>query len=127
MSEMQLYKQLGKAVAKRRDDLGLKQDEVAKAIGLARASLANIENGRQRILVHQLFRLVTALKLNSITDLVPHTWEFDEDEDVPQLKMRVSSEAQGTDGVTMLTDAQQAVVQNVVRSVLGPIKGRRTK
>lgn len=124
---MRLYKQLGKAIAKRRDDIGLKQEEVAKAIGLARASLANIENGRQRILVHQLFRLVKALKLNSITDLVPHTWEFDDDEDVPQLKMLVNAGAQGADGVTVLTDAQQAVVQNVVRSALGPIKGRKTK
>lgn len=127
MSEMRLYKQLGKTIAKRRDDIGLKQDEVAKAIGLARASLANIENGRQRILVHQLFRLVQALKLNSITDLVPHTWELDDDEEVPQLKMLVNAGAQGADGVTVLTDAQQAVVQNVVRSAFGPIKGRRTK
>jgi len=127
MSEMKFYKQLGKAIANRRGAIGLKQDEVATAIGLARASLANIENGRQRILVHQLFRLVKALKLNSITDLVPQTWEFDDDKDVPQLKMLLNAEAQGSEGATLLTDAQQAVVQNIVRSALGPIKGRRTK
>jgi len=127
MSEMRLYRQLGKAIAKRRDDIGLKQQEVAKAIGLARASLANIENGRQRILVHQLFRLVTALKLNSITELVPPTWEFDDDEEAPRLKMRVNAGGQNTEAVTVLTDAQQAVVHNVVRSALGPVKRRSTK
>ncbi|PZQ96197.1 MAG: hypothetical protein DI533_17335 [Cereibacter sphaeroides] len=124
MSEMRLYKQLGKAIAKRREAIGLKQDEVAKAIGLARASLANIENGRQRILVHQLYLLVKALKLSSITDLAPHTWEFDHEEDVPPL---VVTGGQGADSVTVLTDVQQATVHNIVRSAFGPLNRKGTR
>jgi len=54
MSDMEFYRRLGRAVAKRRDELGLTQGEVAEKLGLSRASLANLENGRQRIMVHQL-------------------------------------------------------------------------
>ena len=63
MSDMELYRRLGRQVAKRRGELELTQGDVAAKIGLSRASLANLENGRQRIMVHQLFALVNALKL----------------------------------------------------------------
>ena len=71
---MELYRRLGRAVADRRRELGLTQSTVADKLGLSRASLANLENGRQRIMVHQLFALVNALKLKSILDLVPEAW-----------------------------------------------------
>jgi transcriptional regulator with XRE-family HTH domain len=74
MSDMDLYHRLGRAVATRRTELGLTQEEVARKLGLSRASLANLENGRQRIMVHQLFALVNALKLKSVLDLVPEVW-----------------------------------------------------
>ena len=60
---MELYRRLGRAVADRRRELGLTQSTVAEKLGLSRASLANLESGRQRIMVHQLFALVNALKL----------------------------------------------------------------
>ncbi|WP_428101049.1 helix-turn-helix domain-containing protein [Candidatus Rariloculus sp.] len=71
---MELYRRLGRAVADRRRKLRLTQSTVAEKLGLSRASVANLENGRQRIMVHQLFALVNALKLKSILDLVPDTW-----------------------------------------------------
>lgn len=74
MSDMELYRRLGRAVAERRQELDLTQSDVAEKLGLSRASLANLENGRQRILLHQLFALVNVLKLKSILDLVPKTW-----------------------------------------------------
>ena len=75
MSEdMELYRRIGQVVAKRRGELGLTQSDVAEKLGLSRASLANLESGRQRIMVHQLFALVNALQLQSILDLVPKTW-----------------------------------------------------
>lgn len=74
MSDMELYRRLGRAVAERRGELGFTQGDVAERIGLSRASLANLENGRQRIMVHQLFALVNALQLKSILDLVPGKW-----------------------------------------------------
>lgn len=74
MSDAELYRRLGRAVAERRRMLGLTQSDVAEKLGLSRASLANLENGRQRIMVHQLFGLVNALKLRSILELVPESW-----------------------------------------------------
>src|SRR5689334_10508172 len=71
MTEMQLYRNLGRAVAKRRKELGLTQADVGRCIGLSRASLANIETGRQKVLLHQVYRLADALKMKSMSDLVP--------------------------------------------------------
>lgn len=71
MSEMELYRALGRAVAKRRNELKLTQAFVAERIGLTRASLANIETGRQKLLLHQVYRLANVLQLGSILDLAP--------------------------------------------------------
>ncbi len=81
---MELYRRLGRAVADRRTQLNLTQGYVAEKLGLSRASLANLENGRQRILVHQLFALVNVLKLKTILDLVPATWT--PTEPLPEIK-----------------------------------------
>jgi DNA-binding XRE family transcriptional regulator len=71
--EMNIYKQLGLAVARRRKDLALTQADIAHEIGLTRASLANIETGRQKVLLHQAYSLAKALKFESLTELVPAT------------------------------------------------------
>ncbi len=71
MSEEKLYRALGTAVAARRRILGLTQSDVAASIGLTRATLANIEAGRQGVLLHHLYRLASALRLGSILDLTP--------------------------------------------------------
>lgn len=68
---MEIYRQLGLAAALKRKALGLTQAEVAAQVGLTRASLANIETGRQKVMLHQVYSLVSALKLNSVLDLVP--------------------------------------------------------
>ena len=106
MSDMELYRRLGRLVAKRRDELDLTQGEVAEKIGLSRASLANLENGRQRIMVHQLFALVNALKLESILDLVPATWE--PAEPLPEIKVAGAS----------LTPEQQSGVERLIASAV---------
>lgn len=71
---MELYRRLGQVIADRRNELGLTQSAVADRLGLSRASLANLEGGRQRIMVHQLFALVSALDLETVLDLVPEFW-----------------------------------------------------
>jgi transcriptional regulator with XRE-family HTH domain len=72
MSDMDLYKLLGSRAATRRKQLGLTQEEIAKQIGLSRASLANLETGRQKILLHHVYELAAALELRTITDLIPN-------------------------------------------------------
>lgn len=75
MTDMEIYRLLGSRAAKQRKQLKLTQAEVAKLIGLTRASLANLETGRQKVLLHHVYKLVAALQLNSILDLLPKTFE----------------------------------------------------
>src|SRR5437016_3336973 len=66
----ELYDQLGTLIRNRRKKLLLTQRDLAARIGISRASLANIETGRQKVLVHQLYALATALDL-APSDLLP--------------------------------------------------------
>lgn len=49
----------------------LTQDLLARRLGISRASLANIETGRQSILVHQLYGFAEALDLSPSDFLLP--------------------------------------------------------
>ena len=113
MSDMELYRCLGRVVAARRAELGLTQREVADQLGLARASVANLENGRQRIMVHQLFALVHALKLKSILDLVPEAWVLPEP--LPEIKTIGSP----------LSPQQQSTVKDLLASAFAADRLRR--
>ncbi|BAM93157.1 XRE family transcriptional regulator [Bradyrhizobium oligotrophicum S58] len=44
---------------------------MAEHIGLTRASLANIEKGRQKIMLHQIYKIAEVLQVDSILDLAP--------------------------------------------------------
>lgn len=103
---MELYRRLGRTVANRRRQLGLTQRDVALRLGLSRASLANLECGRQRIMVHQLFGLVNVLNLDSILDLVPQTWA--PPSDLPEFRVT------GTD----LTPSERSSVEYLVASTM---------
>jgi transcriptional regulator with XRE-family HTH domain len=76
MDDMELYRVLGQNVARLRKAKELTQAEVATAIGLTRASLANIETGRQKVLLHHVFMLANALECASILDLIPKSFTF---------------------------------------------------
>jgi transcriptional regulator with XRE-family HTH domain len=57
------YSDLGRRLRIARDDLGLTQQQVADQVGLVRASIANIERGRQRLLLHTFVDLCLALDI----------------------------------------------------------------
>jgi transcriptional regulator with XRE-family HTH domain len=65
-----IYKQIGAVIKARRKTLRLKQEELASLLRISRGSLANIETGRQNVLVHQLYKFAAALKLTPF-DLLP--------------------------------------------------------
>ena len=102
---MEIYRTLGLAVAKRRNELGLTQADVAARIDLTRASLANIETGRQKVLLHQLFKLANALEVTSITDLVPRLFQFAENSEPVQFE--------GSD----VNDRERAQLEHFVRTL----------
>lgn len=65
-----VYQALGANIAARREALSLTQAEVAQKIGLSRASLANIEAGRQTVALHYVYALTEALGLE-LAELLP--------------------------------------------------------
>ena len=56
-----LYMAVGAAVRAQRDLRGLKQEDLAQIVGLSRASVANIEGGRQAVPIHMLAEIAEAL------------------------------------------------------------------
>jgi transcriptional regulator with XRE-family HTH domain len=103
MADLEIYRIIGAGLAARRKKLRLKQAEVADQIGLTRASLANIESGRQKIMLHQIYRLATALQADSITELVPESFSFEQASGPLRFE--------GSD----VSDAQKAQIEQYVR------------
>jgi len=65
-----LYRESGRLVAGKRKQLKLTQSALAKQLHMSRASIANIEAGKQRMQLHLLFKLAKELKASPY-DLVP--------------------------------------------------------
>jgi transcriptional regulator with XRE-family HTH domain len=63
--EDEFYRALGFAIRRQRRALDLTQDELGKVLQprLTRASIANIESGKQRLLVHRLVDIADALSV----------------------------------------------------------------
>lgn len=59
-----LYQHIGGAIAARRSANGVSQAHLAKAVGLTRTSISNIENGRQKMLIHTLVDIARVLEVN---------------------------------------------------------------
>ena len=115
MDEAELYKRFGQLVRRHRDRLKLSQAQIAEAVGLTRASVANIETGRQRIPLHQLFRLARALQVD-VDALLPRQTTATQalvDHDIRS--------------AMNLTDREQDEIARVVDSIRDPTPPRRTK
>ncbi len=65
-----IYQAIGSLIKQRRKALQYKQEQLAKELNISRGALANIETGRQSILVHQLYRFAKVLDVKP-TDLMP--------------------------------------------------------
>jgi transcriptional regulator with XRE-family HTH domain len=70
MESKQLYQAIGALIREHRKRHGLTQERLAKQIGMSRAAIANIEAGRQQLLVHQLYDIASVFELD-ISILIP--------------------------------------------------------
>ena len=59
------YKEIGENIKAKRKERGLSQEGLAKAVGLKRPSMSNIEKGRQNILLHTFCDIVETLDTNA--------------------------------------------------------------
>lgn len=71
MVDKTVYKAFGAAVATRRRQMKLTQAALAAQVRMSRASIANIESGRQNVLLHHAYDLATALGFSTVHDLLP--------------------------------------------------------
>ncbi|MYA60099.1 MAG: helix-turn-helix domain-containing protein [Chloroflexi bacterium] len=81
-----VYSIIGSRIRTRRRQMKLTQERLSRQLGISRASLANIETGRQQILVHQIYNLATQLELD-ITDLLPPADSIDVSDAVSDLPL----------------------------------------
>lgn len=70
-----LHAALGKRIRDRRVSSGLTQAQLANRIAISRTSLTNVELGRQRLLVDQLYKMAEVLNAQP-QDLLPGTSEI---------------------------------------------------
>jgi transcriptional regulator with XRE-family HTH domain len=63
MNNEPLYQALGATIREARKRAGLTQEELARSVSMSRASVTNVELGRQSLLVDQLVRFAEALQL----------------------------------------------------------------
>lgn len=82
MRDREMYRLLGSRLRTRRDALRMTQQQLADKVGVSRASIANIERGRQNVLLHHLYALAEALEMPGPTDLLPSVVKDDKATDV---------------------------------------------
>lgn len=83
MDSRELYGRVGVLIKNGRRQRGLSQGELAATLGISRASLANIETGRQGLLLHHLYRIAASLEVDVGTLLPPQTLAAPEIEGLP--------------------------------------------
>lgn len=71
VDEASIYRAFGVGVARRRRELHLTQQQVSNAIGTSRATVANVEKGKHKLPLHQVYRLTLALGLRDVATLLP--------------------------------------------------------
>ena len=59
------YRKVGENIRAKRKERGLSQEGLAKAVGLKRPSMSNIEKGRQNILLHTFCDIAETLDSNA--------------------------------------------------------------
>jgi DNA-binding XRE family transcriptional regulator len=58
-----VYTALAEVIRNRRMEIGMTQEGTAKQLGMSRPSLANIESGRQRVYLDDVFAMARVLSL----------------------------------------------------------------
>ena len=106
MGPDEIYCQIGSRIKERRKQLKFKQKDLAANLGISRASLANVETGRQKVLVHQLYAYASALNLKP-WDLMPLTGGFG----LPS----------GADEIQFPADLKPAQKEQIARLLSGPL------
>jgi DNA-binding XRE family transcriptional regulator len=66
----QIYKTLGQSITALRRKSNMTQQQLADAVGISRASVANIERGEQRVFLDQAVAIASMFDLNGLDELM---------------------------------------------------------
>jgi transcriptional regulator with XRE-family HTH domain len=80
MRDESLYEALGRLIREKRDARKMTQGDLADLVELSRASVTNIELGRQSLLLDQLYRFAAALRVRPEELLPPPNIESEQKE-----------------------------------------------
>ena len=103
-----IYREVGRNIRRCREAARRKQEQLAAEIGISRASLANIEVGRQKIRLHHLYAIAAALDLHSPAMLLPKPALTPHDDALSELPLPKEG----------LTDKQRLEVLHLLNDVL---------
>lgn len=76
--ESEFYRETGRRVRAARQAKAMRQDALAKAVGLVRTSIVNIEAGKQKVLLHTLLSMERVLGVEHLS-LVPRGGRMERD------------------------------------------------
>jgi transcriptional regulator with XRE-family HTH domain len=104
MQPESIYKSIGTIVRSKRRLMEWSQVTLAQRLGISRATLANIETGRQRILVHQLYSFAAVLGMKT-EELLPPLRSNSPEFDWQHLPMPDDLKPQQREQIARLIDA----------------------
>jgi transcriptional regulator with XRE-family HTH domain len=106
----EFYLILGNKIRLARKEKGLDQESLAKCLNLTRTSVINIEKGRQRPSVHQIWLIAFHLQF-SITELIP----------APDIQVTISNwTAKVQNHSEIADDAQKKIVLSFISATRNP-------
>jgi transcriptional regulator with XRE-family HTH domain len=111
MNREPVYALIGATIRSKRRERDWSQELLAKQLGISRAALANIEAGRQRILVHQLYAFAEALGLRA-DQLLPVARELAPVEDAIRMQMPDNLSAEQVKQIAALIGTIQTSTSN---------------
>lgn len=102
------YPIFGRRLAAVRKAKGLTQVQVAEAVKMSRASVANVEAGKQRVFLDQVYDLASAVGLDGLNDLLP---EFVQKQPGERIVLKLT-------GATNLSREQERSLEAILKEAM---------
>ena len=110
-----LYVEFGRTLRTARARAAISQSDLGRLIGLSRASIANIEAGRQHVALDQLFDLARALDCTPV-ELLPEVDTHTPSDHIPGLDKQIQRHQLDPRMTSLFTELMNRVLEDPVGS-----------